>query len=122
MPQVTFEEVKAFTLRELWETPDGLTEQTSLAHDVGIAGLDGKEFIEKYAIRFGVSLEGFDWIVYFGPEGVGIGAPLGLVVFLWRRYVQRIPARTLVGLPELTLGHLVECANNGRWHTPRQTA
>jgi hypothetical protein len=122
MPRVTFEEVKAFTLRELWDLPNGLAEQTSLAHDFGIAGLDGKEFMENYATRFGVSLEGFDWIVHFGPEGLGIGAPVGLVVFLWRRYVQRIPARNLVGFPELTLGHLVKCANDGRWHTPRQAA
>lgn len=118
MPRVTFEEVKAFTLRELWDVPNGLTEQTTLAHDLGVAGLDGKEFMEKYAVRFGVSLDGFDWIVYFGPEGLGIGAPLGLVAYLRRRYVQRKPARTLVGLPELTLGHLVACANAGRWHTP----
>jgi len=120
MSRGTFDEIRAFAIQELWEPPDGVTERTSLAHDFGIAGLDGKEFMEKYAVRFGVDLEGFDWVTYFGPEGVGVGAPAGLITYLWRRFVQRIPRRALVELPELNLGHLVECANSGRWRSPRQ--
>lgn len=122
MQRVTFEEIKAFTLEELWELPIEVTQRTALAHDFGVAGLDGKEFMENYAARFGVSLNGFDWVVYFGPEGVGIGLPRGLVTYCWRRYIQGIPARDLVGLPEITLGHLVECANRGMWQRPAHSA
>lgn len=122
MDRVTFEEIRAFTLAELWELPIEVTPKTALAHDFGIAGLDGKEFMEKYAARFGVSLDDFDWVEYFGPEGSGVGAPLGLASYLWRRFMQRVPARDLVGLPELTLEHLVECANSGKWQIAARAA
>lgn len=118
MGRVTFEEVRAFTLSELWELPTEVTEQTALAHDFGVAGLDGKEFMEKFATQFGVRLDDFDWVEYFGAEGLSPIFPIGLAVYLWQRYVQRVPARDLEGLPELTLGHLVECANSGRWQSP----
>lgn len=122
MARVTFEELRAFVCEELWDLPNGLTEQTSLAHDLGIAGLDGKDFMEKYGSRFDVSLEGFDWVEFFGAEGLGTGAPVGIVTHLWRRYVRQIPARELVGLPELTLGHLVSCAKEGKWQAPLKAA
>ncbi len=122
MRQITFDEVRTFTIEELWDLPGGLTEQTSLAHDLRIAGLDGKEFMENYAARFGVRLGDFDWLEYFGAEGLSLAFPIALVAYLWQRCVLRIPERDLVGLPELTLGHLMECANRGEWHRPKQTA
>lgn len=118
MHQVTFEEIKTFTLEELWDLSSEVTERTALAHDFGIAGHDGKEFMENYAARFGVSVNGFDWVAYFGSEGVGPGLPFGLVAYCWRRYVKGIPARDLVDLPEITLGHLLQCAKGGMWQPP----
>lgn len=117
MSDTTFDEICAFTREELWDIPGGLTEQTALAHDLGIAGLDGKEFMEKYAARFGVSLVGFDWVEYFGPEAVN---PLGFLSYIYRRLIQRMPARQLVLEPEITLRHLLACANNGTWQAPAQ--
>ena len=115
----SLDEIKAFTLAELWQIPGPISAKTALAHDFGIAGLDGKEFMEKYAGRFGVDLAGFDWIVYFGTEGSN---PLGILQYLWNRFVRGISARDLTELPELTLGHLMECANSGKWKPPREYA
>jgi hypothetical protein len=122
MRRFTFDEVRAFTIAELWDLPGGLTEQTALAHDLRIGGLDAKEFMEKYASRFDVALGNFDWIKYFGSEGLSPLAPIALVAYLWQRYVRGMSARDLETLPELTLGHLLECANRGHWTPPEQTA
>lgn len=111
MSDTTFEEICAFTREELWDILGGLTEQTALAHDLGVAGLDGKEFMEKYAARFGVSLVGFDWVQYFGPEASN---PLGFLLYIYRRLIRRVPARQLVLESEITLRHLLACANKDR--------
>lgn len=74
--------------------------------------------MEAYSRRFGVDLEGFDWVEYFGSEGLSVLWPIGALEYLWRLYVQGLSARQLVGLPELTLGHLVDCANTGKWQSP----
>jgi hypothetical protein len=122
VPQVTFEVVRDFAVKELWGLPAEVTDRTALAHDCRIAGLDGHDFMEKYAARFAVDLSGVDWVAYFGPEGLGVAWPVGVATYLWRRYLQGRPARDLVGLPELTLGHLVECANRGQWKPPGPAA
>ena len=116
MNPVTFEDIRAFAVDELWQLPGPISEQTALAHDFGVAGLDGKEFMEKFAERFAVDLGAFDWDEYFGAE---VGAtPLDLVAYWYRRSVLGIPARELVELPEISLAHLVKCANQGRWEAP----
>lgn len=120
MSQVTFEDIRKFTVSELWEPSVPVTPRTALAHDFEIAGFDGRDFMEAYATRFGVRMTDFDWVVYFGPEVAG--NPLGLVWYLWQRYVRGVSARDLVGLPELTLEHLMECANEGRWKPPAECA
>lgn len=117
MNNTTFEDICSFTREELWDLPDGMDEHTAIAHDLQVAGLDGKEFMEKYAARFGVSLVGFDWVEYFGPEGA---SPIGLISYIFQRLIRRTPARELVEEPELTLGHLLKCANSGAWESPAQ--
>ena len=117
----TFDEIAAFTITELWEIPGPVNAKTALAQDFGIAGLDGKEFMEKYGAHFGVDLTDFDWMVYFGKEGSNPN-PLSIVQYLWNRLIRRIAARDLTGLPELTLGHLMECANSGKWKPPQEYA
>ena len=72
---------------------------------------------EKYAARFGVSLVGFDWVEHFGPEGT---SPIGLFSYMYERVIRRTPARELVEEPEITLGHLVKCANSGAWESSAQ--
>jgi hypothetical protein len=116
MNTATLDHIKSFTIEQLWSLPLPLTEHTALAHDFGIAGHDGKEFMEAYALRFGVALGVFDWLEYFGPEEGG--NPFGLVSYLFHRFVRGVPARKLLGLPEISLGHLVLCANLGKWQPP----
>jgi hypothetical protein len=72
--------------------------------------------MEKFAARFAVDLGAFDWVEYFGAE-VG-PTPLSLVRYWYRRSVLGIPARELLELPEISLAHLVKCANQGRWEAP----
>jgi hypothetical protein len=120
VPGTTFEDVKAFALQELWQPSCALNADTALAQDFGIAGLDGRDFMEAYSRHFGVDLEGFDWVEYFGPEGVSPLWPVGALKYLWCR-VRGLSARDLVRLPELTLGHLVDCANAGKWRAPDGT-
>lgn len=116
MNAVTLEHIKSFAVEQLWSLRHPLTEHTALAHDFGVAGHDGKEFMEAYASRFGVDLGQFDWLEYFGPEAGG--NPLGLASYLYQRFVRGVPARQPVGLPEISLGHLVLCANLGKWQPP----
>ena len=116
MSAITLEHIKAFATEQLWSLRQPLTERTALAHDFGVAGHDGKEFMEAFASRFNVALGDFDWSEYFGAEAGG--NPLGLASYLYRRFVRGVPARQLVGLPEITLGHLVLCANLGQWKRP----
>src|SRR5687768_1825392 len=103
MKPVTFEDIKSFTATELGLRHKAITEQTAVAHDLGVAGHDGKEFMEAYASTFRVELGALDWQDYFGAEAGG--NPLGLVGYLYRRFVRGIPSRQLVGLPEITLDH-----------------
>ena len=71
MNDTLYERVKNFTRSNFWEPKGGITPETRLAEDLRIAGLDGKEFMETYAQEFGVDLTGFDWVEYFGAEGLG---------------------------------------------------
>ena len=116
MKIASFDDIKSFTASELGLASTSITEHTALAHDLGVAGLDGKEFMEAYASNFRVELGAFDWLEYFGAEAGG--NPLGLVGYLYKRFVRGVPSRQLVGLPEITLGHLVLCANLGKWQRP----
>ena len=120
MNTVSFNEVKEFVVNELWDLKTPITNTTALAHDFEIAGLDGAELMEKFGVEFKVSLEGFEWVKYFGPEGAG--NPIDLIWYAYKRFIQKIPARELVDLPELTIGHLVKCANNKKWSSPSGSA
>ena len=71
MDEALYERVREFTKNQLWEPNGGLNPATRLAADIRIAGLDGKEFMDAYSREFEVDLPGFDWVDYFGPEGLG---------------------------------------------------
>lgn len=116
MNAALFDDIKLFTVSELGLSHPSVTEHTALAHDLGVAGLDGKEFMEAFASKFRVELGAFDWLEYFGAEARG--NPLGLFGYLYKGFVRGIPSRHLVGLPEITLGNLVLCANLGKWQRP----
>ncbi|MCG7868292.1 MAG: DUF1493 family protein [Candidatus Thiodiazotropha taylori] len=114
MKDVTFEQVKEFTIRELWQIKKEITPNTRLAHDFGIVGLDGMEFIEAFSKEFNVKLEGFDWSYYFGlEEGVSL---ISLAKYLYEKI--RGKEEMSCDLPSITLGHLVDCAQKGEWFEP----
>ncbi len=116
MSDVRFEDIRKFTELKLWPIKQGVSEYSCLAHDFNVAGLDGLEFMEEYADTFDVDLTGFDWVKFFGPEASA--NPFSLMTYIFKRFVKGIPARELVGLPELTLGHLTICANSKKWSNP----
>lgn len=45
-----------------------ITYESSLLHDLGIAGLDGWELMEKIKSEFGIEMEEEDYLPYFGDE------------------------------------------------------
>ena len=116
MSNITFKEIRDYTEAKLWALNKEATDQTCLVHDYGVGGLDGLEFMEEFSKSFDVELSGFDWLKYFGPEASA--NPFGLLAYLFKRFIKRVPARELVDLPELTLGHLTICANNKKWSEP----
>ena len=119
MGSVRLDDVIEFSEAELGKLGKPISGQTALAHDFTISGLDGKEFMDSFAAKFQVSLENFDWVEYFGAESVSLFAPFCSLPYLYKRYVMKIPAREFVDLPEITLNHLVLCANSGKWEAPR---
>lgn len=59
MKNITLDEVKKFTINEIWDLNREINEKTCLVHDFQIGGLDGMDFMEAYSKHFKVSLEGF---------------------------------------------------------------
>jgi len=116
MNEITLAELEKFILSELWPLKKNVTEVTSLNYDFIISGLDGFEFMEKYAIKFDVDIHEFDWIEFFGEEASA--APFSLASYLFKRFILRKSEQQMLGLPKLTLGHLVKCANDGKWTHP----
>ncbi|MBV2090282.1 MAG: DUF1493 family protein [Candidatus Thiodiazotropha sp. (ex Ctena orbiculata)] len=114
MKDVTFEHVKDFAIRELWQIKGEISPNTRLAHDFGIAGLDGLEFIEAFSKEFNVKIDGFDWVYYFGPEeSVSL---ISLANYLYEKVQGN--EEVSCDLSPITLGHLVNYAKKGEWFEP----
>lgn len=80
-----------------------LTADTDLHADLRLIGLDLGEFLDEFAVRFGIDLSGFPW--YFHSEDDG--ASFGRLFFASPQdRVTRIPLR---------LGLLYAAAETGRW-------
>lgn len=116
MNEITLSDLTEFTVSELWPLTCQITESTSLNYDFKISGLDGLEFMETFADKFHVDLRGFDWVEFFGKEGVSV--PFSCIFDVIKRFVFKSSAKSVVHFPELTLGHLVVCANHGKWVSP----
>ena len=118
MKKITFEEIKNFTIVQLSiSKKEIITEATCLAHDLGVAGDDGYEYMIEFSKQFKMSLEDFDSIEYFGNEDGG--SIISMFAYLHARFIKKIPAKDLVDLPELSLGHLLTCASLGKWIKPQ---
>lgn len=48
--------------------PSSVNLGTRINTDLGVAGLDGKEFMEDFGAKYGVDLVDFDFVGYFGDE------------------------------------------------------
>ncbi len=118
MKKITFEEIKDFTIVQLSISKNEIiTETTCLAHDLGVAGDDGFEYMIDFSKQFKMSLEDFDSIEYFGNEDSG--SIIFMFTYLYARFIKKTPARDLVDLPELSLGHLLICASLEKWIKPQ---
>lgn len=119
MSDAFYERVKSFTIANFWEPEGGITPETRLVADLRIAGLDGKEFIERYAQEFDVDITGFDWVEYFGAEGLGC---LFLLPFarLWRVYGPGNRPRRVRDAAqfEICMQDLADWAAAGVWTPP----
>jgi hypothetical protein len=78
---------------------------TSLFHDLGVAGRDGDKFMLEFANLFGVSLDGFDSVEYFGSEAEP------LLPWLWAR----ARGKPVPSPKRLEVIDLVQCARRGYW-------
>ncbi|NLA20923.1 DUF1493 family protein [Burkholderia cepacia] len=112
MKDDTWERFEAFTRKELGRPLFGgqlnLQPESRLEEDLGVTGLDGVEFIDKWAETFGVDAQGFPYRRYFGPEGQELLSSL-IGLFVKRlRPPKRHP---------LTLGMLAEATRRGKWDT-----
>ncbi len=116
LKKTSFEDIRDFVIATLWQPSFIVNERTALAHDFHLAGQDGDEFMRHYAQTFGVNLEGFDSADYFGAERSATLS--GLITSLYQRFVRQKLPRDMIALPELTLGHLLIYANEGKWKRP----
>ena len=110
MNNETWQQLEVFARGEIGRPLFGgqlnLRPSSRLEQDLGLTGDDATEFIEKWAQRFKVDVQGFASRRYFGPEGYDLISPLlGLFAERFRR-----PARV-----PLTLGMLAEAMRRGRW-------
>ena len=114
MNEITFEEIKNFTIKELSLSHNvEVTEKTCLTHDLGVAGDDGLDYMMSFSKEFKMSLEDFNAIEYFGYEkSANI---LEVFNYLYDRFIKKIPSKDLIKFPRLHLGHLLRCANLGKW-------
>jgi len=91
-----------FLCEELNVPSSRLSAATLALQDLGVDGDDGVELIQRYGLRFGVDLSGFQPSRHFGPEAGG--NPLA---WLWwavsRRWPKSVPI-TLADL-EISLRH-----------------
>ncbi len=102
------EEIILFVKDRLGLTP---TPETKFWWGTGIAGLDAWTFMEDYAERFGVDMQGADEGFDYGDGDLGIGDALQQ---LWRKMTFRSVPRT----NHFTIDHLVQVANGKKWFHP----
>ena len=99
------EEVIDFISAELLVSKSELRDETSLTHDLGVAGDDGSEFLNKFCNKFNVSCTGFDSTKYFGEESSGN---------IFSAIFELLTKRHLRNSPSLTIGDMIVGAETGQ--------
>lgn len=98
--------VRAFVATARSTSVEEVSLNKSLFHDLGIDGDDAVELINGFAIRFDVSLDGFDFQKHFGAEAAG--GPIAFLVELFKKEKSR-------KLRRLEIIDLVRAASEGRF-------
>ncbi|MGJ4926907.1 DUF1493 family protein [Bradyrhizobium sp. HKCCYLS2038] len=80
-----------------------LSEQTDIARDLGVDGIEAYEFMIAFQRAFEVDMSGFAFDRHFGPEGFSL---TGLILTVLRLRPSPQP---------LTVGTLVDAARQKRW-------
>lgn len=73
-----------------------ITYESSLLHDLGIAGMDGWMLMERLKSEFGIEMEEEDYLPYFGDE-LGYN-PIGALIDKIRGSEVDIPRLTILDL------------------------
>lgn len=102
------EEIVRYVEDRLGFTP---TLETRFWWDTGVAGLDAWTFMEEFADRYGVDMEGADQAFDFGDSDVPLADALDR---LWKR----ITFRPVPKMNHFTIDHLVEVAHRKKWFVP----
>jgi hypothetical protein len=93
-------------------SPDNIREDMTLYPDLGLAGADGWELVDRLNETYSIDWADFDPYAFFGPE-VGFN-PLSFLksVFSGRHAVDMELAR------KVTVGHLKAVCLQGKWFYP----
>ncbi|WCM24579.1 DUF1493 family protein [Paraburkholderia bryophila] len=112
MTDKTWTQLEAFTREQLGRPifggPLQLTPASRLEEDLGVTGLDGVEFIDKWAETFDVNAYGFPYARYFGPES------LNLIESILGLFPRRFRGPELM---PLSMAMLAEAMRRGAWDT-----
>ena len=101
----------ALIAAETGVSPARLSDDTALADDLGVAGLDGADLLDAIGREFGIDLSVVDWPEYFGEESAF--DPLGAI---WRQFVMQ---RSQIATPALLISDLLRTVEAGEWCEPR---
>ena len=89
---------------------DRLTDETSLFHDCGVAGLDGEDMLKAIGRQFDLDVSQVDWPRYFGDE-----LPYNPIYHLWCLIRGR---RLDADIVRLRISDLRRSVAAGRWIEP----
>lgn len=92
-------------------SPARLSDDTALADDLGVAGLDGADLLQAIGAEFELDLSAVDWPAYFGEESAF--DPLRAI---WRKFIDQDAASEA---PPLRISDLLHTIESGGWRAPR---
>lgn len=72
MNSTTFKEISDFIVKTVGCDISEISEETRLRKDLGVAGQDGVELMDKFFTQFEIEVEEFNYSNYFEGEGFGI--------------------------------------------------
>ena len=107
------EQIRQFVSGALSVKPERLNPETRIGHDLGVDGDDGVEFMQAFAVHFGVDLADFERSQHFGPEA-GCNPLYLLYYYLF--------AGARSKFVPITLADLVHSVQEEKWRMPSRDA